>query len=139
MIELGDVFYLRCGLCDPPKPKFFVVAQVQPLRMLLINSEINAFVLSKPRHRALHVPLRQCDQELLKHDSYLACDQISHEYNYEQLLDQMNRDPGIRVGRLSQDVMASVAVAFKGNHHIPKKYLADLVPLWKQWLDPNGE
>lgn len=43
-VAVGDVFYLHCGLCNPPKPKFFVVAQVVPvLRMFLINSVLSAY------------------------------------------------------------------------------------------------
>ena len=137
MIEIGDVFLLRCTLCNPPKPKFFVAVQVRPLRMLLINSEINAFLLSKPRHLALHIPLQQCDHSaFLVHDSYLACDQLSHEYSYERLSELLEKDPSVRKGRVHDSVHSSIGAAFKGNHLIPVKYLRELIPLWAEWVEP---
>lgn len=135
MIELGDVFLLRCMLCNPPKPKFFVVAQAQPLRMLLINSEINAFVLGKPRSLALQIRLDQKDHAgFLDHDSYLACDHLSHEYSREHLLDLLGRNPSVRKGRLHDGVRAQVALALRDNHLIQAKFLRELAPLWEQWL-----
>jgi len=135
VIDLGDVFFLRCGLCNPPKSKFFVVVQVQPLRMLLINSDVTAFVQSRPRHLALHVPILQCDHPaFLTHDSFLACDHVSHEHSYEGLSALVARDPGIRKGRIHDSVRPAIATAFKGNHQVPGKYLRDLVPLWEPWL-----
>jgi len=134
-IELGEVFHLKCSLCDPPKPKFFVVVQADPLRMVLINSRINPFLQNKPKARALHVPLVRALHDFLDHDSFLACDHLSHEYSREQLVSILARDPSVRRGRLHDDVRAKVAFAFASNHLIPRKYLRDIVPLWQGWLE----
>lgn len=133
MLELGDVFYLACNLCNPPKPKYFVVVQMQPLRMLLVNSEVNAFVMSKPRQLALHLPLLKDQHDFLRRDSFLACDHLSHEYRHAQLLEMIQRDPSIKKGRIHDDVKPAIAVAFIGNHLIARKYLGELVPLWEPW------
>jgi len=136
VIELGDVFFLNCTLCVPPKDKFFVVVQVQPLRMLLINSELNTFLLGKPKRLALHIPLMQIDHSaFLTHDSYLACDHLSHEYNYERLLRLSERNPSLRKGSIHADAKPKIAKAFAENHLIPRKYLHELVQLWEQRED----
>lgn len=139
-VGLGDVLYLQCNLCDPPKPKFFVVAQADPLRLLLINSEINRFVWAKPRSRALHLLLRQADHsDFLVHDSYLACDHLSHEYSAERVAEILRDNPAAARGRLHDSVRPKLAVAFRDNHLIQGKYLRELRPLWEEWIDPLPE
>lgn len=135
VFELGDVFYLACTLCNPPKHKYFVVAQTQPLRMLLINSEVNSFVLNKPRRHALHLSLLRSSHDFLQRDSYLACDHLSHEYSQVQLLGLLETDPSIRRGRIHDSVRPQIASAFANNHLIARKYLNELMPLWEAWLD----
>lgn len=133
-MSLGDVFYLSCTLCNPPKPKFFVVVQADPLRMVLINSDVNQFVRNKPRTLKLHLPLSHDCHDFLDHDSYLACDHLSHEYSRERLLGLLDSDPSIRRGRIHESVRPRVAAAFANNHLLPQKYLRDIAPLWEAWL-----
>lgn len=134
-IELGEVFYLTCSLCVPPKPKYFVVVQPDPLRMVLINSKINAFLLNKPRSMELQVRLLQESHDFLDHDSYLACDHLSHEYSRERLSSLLQDDPSIRRGQLHDNVRAKVALALTKNHLIQGKYLREIAPLWRALLD----
>lgn len=133
--ELGDVFYLTCTLCDPPKQKYFVAVQVDPLRMVLINSEVSSFVRNKPRTLALHLHLAHGIHDFLHHDSYLACDHLSHEYSRERLLTLLDSDPSIRRGRIHDCVRPKIAGAFANNHVLPRKYLREIAPLWNGWLD----
>lgn len=130
-IALGSVFYLRCTLCNPPKPKFFVVAQVDPLRMFLINSEMSGFAMSKAEHVAANARILVADHSsFLKHDSFVACDHLSHEYSREKLLQEVERNPSIAVGCLHTRAIEAVAEALRGNDLLPRKYLRDLLPLW---------
>lgn len=134
-IELGDVLYLRCKHCVPPKPKFFVVAQVQPLRMFLINSEINQFAASKPRMVALMPMLMHVEHaSFLAHDSYLCCDHLSHEYSIERVKEILRADPGVRRGQISEAGRRALAGTLRGNHLVPRKYLRDLMAVWADWM-----
>lgn len=130
-IELGDVFHLRCTLCNPPKPKFFVVAQVEPLRMFLINSKLTHFVASSPHRTAAHARIFAAEHVgFLKHDSYVACDAVSHEYSLEQLQQLMANDSSIHRGTLSIQARSAVAIALANCRTMARKYLNELRPFW---------
>jgi hypothetical protein len=139
-ISIGDVLYLHCGLCNPPKMKFFVVARTQPLWMFLINSNLTVFALSKPRYIDACPVLRRAEHAgFLTHDSYLGCDQRpSHEYNDEQIEKKLQSDPAVRVGRLSNIAIAEILASLKTNRLVPRKYLNELVPLWQQVLESGN-
>lgn len=130
-ISVGDVYHLRCTLCNPPKPKFFVVAHVDPLRMFLINSNLSDFVRGSPEHVAAMALIRvQQHPEFLVHDSYIACDHLSHEYSSELLILKMGLSPEVRVGHLHPDAKAAVREALRGNALLAGKYLKQLRVTW---------
>lgn len=131
MISIGDVYFLKCNLCAPPKMKFFVVAQVQPLRMFIVSSDLTDFAKSSNAHRAAKAMiLAQDHPAFLTHDSYIACDAVSHEYSYEQITEKLTGDKSFCRGNLHGDARAAVARALKGNHLLARKYLLALEPLW---------
>ncbi|MFT4197500.1 MAG: hypothetical protein QM601_06250 [Pseudoxanthomonas sp.] len=132
-IELGDVFYLRCTLCNPPKPKFFVVAQVTPLRMFLINSDLTDWAKGQQDHVVASPLIQQCQHSFLTYDSYLSCTEVSHEYNLEQLQQKVSQDPSIKRGSLHADARKAVFQALKANVLIARKYLGPIRELWAQY------
>jgi len=129
----GDVFLLQCTLCNPPKPKYFVVAQADPLRLFLINSELTSFALGKPAIVAASPMIRAATNPFLVYDSYVACDHLSHEYSLEALAMLLDREPVRRKGHLCPAAKAAVAAALRMNELIPRKYLKDLRPIWDPW------
>lgn len=130
-VSLGDVLYLRCTLCNEPAQKFFVVAQVQPLRMFLINSELTEFAKARPAHVAASPLIRYAEHSgFLKYDSFVGCDHLSHEYSYERVEALLSANPSIRVGQLHPNAKAAIGSALRGNFLLPRKYLKDLLPLW---------
>lgn len=135
MFALGDVFRLRCTLCRPPKTKFFVVAQVEPLWMFLINSELTEFATLRPKYSDACPPLLASEHpSFLTHDSVLGCaDRPSFEYSRERLEVLLSADPTIKVGSLSLQACREVSARLKRNHVMPGKYLKVLVPLWQQF------
>ncbi|MBO9766535.1 MULTISPECIES: hypothetical protein [Xanthomonas] len=129
-ISLGDVFFLRCTLCAPPKDKFFVVVQTSPLRMVLINSERTEFAQASTAHVKAQPQIFASEHIFLTHDSFVACDQISHEYSIEKLQAQLLRYPSIRRGKLHENAMRVVGPALCDNHLLPQKYVKDLKGIW---------
>lgn len=130
-IQVGDVFYLRCTLCNPPKPKFFVVAALDPLRMFLINSRLNEFQASVPEIAACMVLIRATEHvDFLTHDSYVGCNQLSHEYNFAKLSELLVNHPDTRVGALHPHAKEAVSRALAGNTQLSGKYLRHVRPHW---------
>lgn len=129
-IALGDVYYLRCTLCNPPKQKFFVVAQAAPiLRMFLINSDLSAYERSRPAIVAAKARILAAEHPFLRHDSFVGCDYVSHEYA-QALPDILADYPGVYVGSLSKNARAAVAQALSMNSLLSRRHLADIRPLW---------
>ena len=130
VIAIGDVFHLRCKNCNPPKPKFFVVVQSEPLRMILINSSRTDYQEQRADHVAVIPVIRQHGHPFLSHDSYLGCNELTHEYNHAELAAMVNAKPAIRLGALDASARESVAGAFRHNELVPRKYLRDLRQIW---------
>jgi hypothetical protein len=130
-VSLGDVLRLMCTLCNPPKFKFYVVAQVQPLRMFMINSERTEFQQRSNEHVAA-TPVIRGDQHpsFLDYDSHIGCDHLSHEHSYEQVEAALAANPSLLVGHLHDDAKAVLANTLVSNPHIAGKYLRDLRALW---------
>lgn len=59
--------------------KFLIVAGVSSDRILvcsvMINSQINQYIMKRPKMLACQVELKSCDYEFLSHDSYANCAQ----------------------------------------------------------------
>lgn len=129
-VSLGDVFFLRCTLCNPPKNKFFVAVQISPLRMVLINSERTDFAEDSAAHVRAQPQIFSAEHDFLSHDSILSCDHISHEYSLEKLQAKLLQEPTLRRGKLHQNAMNALGAALRDNHLLPRKYLKDLQAIW---------
>ena len=68
--------------------------------------------------------------QFLTHDSYVACNYVSHEYRAEKLMELFDRDPGILIGSLSQTARESVSQALDGNALIRRRHLLHIRPFW---------
>lgn len=132
-IDVGDVFFLRCNLCNPPKPKFFVVAQVSPLRMFLINSKLTEWAKQRPEHINASPVITQKQHAFLQYDSYLCCTAVSHEYSFDILIQMLSEDGSIKRGSLHKDARRLVYQALHDNRLIERKYLRPIRELWQQY------
>lgn len=131
MAAVGDVIFLRCKNCNPPKDKFFVVALVEPLKLFLINSEMTAFQKASPDHVIAQAHVSVAEHDFLEYDSLIGCDWLSHEYSdadLERALTTNNRYKVI--GALSPRARQAVAAALQGNVHIPGRWLKQLKECW---------
>lgn len=115
--------------------KFFVVAQVDPLWMFLINSELTAFAMLRPKYADACPPLSAAEHPaFLIHDSIIGCtDRPSFEYSLDEIQKRLAADPAIKVGTLSSGARKEFAIRLARNHVMPGKYLKALVPVWNQF------
>ncbi|MBA0101252.1 hypothetical protein WH218_19660 [Stenotrophomonas indicatrix] len=128
---VGDVFFLRCTLCNPPKDKFFVVALAEPLKLFLINSEMTEFQRARPDRAMAQAEIAAAEHDFLEYDSIIGCDWLSHEYGQDTLERALANDKRYRcIGRLSDAARRSVAAALRDNVHIPGKWLKLLKQHW---------
>lgn len=77
----ATVIRLPSSLTTTPKLKLFLIANIDPLLMFIINSDIFEYYRSTT-HRALpyQVPILQSDNSFLSHDSYIDCWKFWEEY-----------------------------------------------------------
>lgn len=133
-VSLGDVLYLHCSLCNPPKMKLFVVAQVEPLWMFIISSHLTDFAMARKSHRdASPQILASENPNFLTHDSYVGCNHISFEYSYDKIEAKLLAHPEVLLGHLHENAKAAVAAAIRANRIVERKYLRQLLPLWSQF------
>ncbi|WP_019304065.1 hypothetical protein [Xanthomonas oryzae] len=131
MAAVGEVYFLRCKLCNPPKDKFFVVAMLDPLKLFLINSEMTEFQQARPEFVVAQAPVLASQHGFLTHDSYIGCDWLHHEYDGPELAKVVAQRGKYRlVGQLSAPARQAVANALVGNVHIKNKFLRVLQGLW---------
>ncbi len=129
---LGDVFFLKCNLCDPPKQKYFVVAHVQPLRMFIINTRRTDYAEARAANVAASPDILVADNPFLHHDSVVGCDcRPSHEYSYEKLEAMVAIDTSIYRGHLHISSRRAIVNALINNHLMPGKYLKEMLPEWQ--------
>lgn len=129
-LDIGQVFRLHCQTCHTPKPKFFVVALVDPLRFFLINSNPTLLQKSKPELMHALALVHTVQQKFLHHDSYVACDMLFAEYDLEQLEAEVTAHPECQVGCLHTAGRKAVARAVRGNRQLPSKYREPLERAW---------
>ncbi|MEN5374307.1 hypothetical protein [Stenotrophomonas hibiscicola] len=131
MAAVGDVYFLRCKNCNPPKDKFFVVALAEPLKLFLINSEMTDFQRVRREHVVAQAHIAVAEHGFLEYDSLIGCDWLSHEYSSEDLERVLAIDERYRyVGSLSMAARQAVAAALQGNVHIAGKWLKQIKEHW---------
>ena len=69
----GAVIYYYCPVTTPPKYKYQVICNIDPLLVLLINSRIHEFIANRPELLRCQVSLKSEDYDFLKYDSHLNC------------------------------------------------------------------
>ena len=127
----GQVFKLFCGTCKTPKPKFFVVALVEPkLYCFVINSKMSELQKADQALAWEAVPLLKAKHGFLSHDSYLGCNQLFVEYTAKSLQLSVDADPKLYVGDLHEDAIAEALHRFESNISLPMKRVRELKMAW---------
>lgn len=130
-IEVGDVLYLYCGHCTPPKLKYFVVVTVIPEPILLfINSELNSYVNTHSYLLPCHILIERSDNNFLKRDSWVNCCEPCHEFT----IDNIERDlkyGGKCCGSLTRNGILNIIAGVKSSpvmkRKIKKRILESLI------------
>ena len=101
-IEVGDILLMHCGICKPPKNKYFIVAVIEPEPVLLfVNSELNNYVRNNSHLYPCHISIKNTEEDFLSHDSWVNCCEAFHDFN----IDDIERDlkyGGKHCGSLTQ-------------------------------------
>ena len=111
----GTVIYLWCEFTKPAKEKYIVIACVEPLLLLIVNSSMRAFIQNTPSLRKCQVRMDACDYGFLQHDSFLDRSEVIAGIKLEdiigQLGDQTGRIKGVLERSTIQHIMDAVRTA----------------------------
>lgn len=134
-LRVGSVIYKHCDFTTPPKPKYVVVASINPrLLILLINSEINQFYTLQGLDQ-FHVPVSVADHGFLHHDSYANCVEAHTSFDYtdvrQEVIDDYNN---IFKGWLTDPCLESVYHAVKNNNMIRRGHQKEIITSIEQQL-----
>lgn len=129
----GQVFYLYCSFTTPPKDKYLLLACVNPRPLfLVINSEINDFVMKRPHLRERQVLIKAEDYSFLIHDSYVDCTEAKDSLLKEDVERQVLIDTKRIKGAISPDTVAEVVNSINTSRTIALRHkiwmLAELQP-----------
>ncbi len=120
-INIGDVLYLRCGHCNPPKNKFFIIASLEPEPILLfINSRLNDFVNNNPNLKPCHVLIEQSEHTFLQYDSWVNCCAPCFEFSLENIEQDMQYG-GKHCGMLSNLAIDNILIGIKNSPTLEQK------------------
>lgn len=95
LIKPGSILLIYCHFCDPPKPKFFVVAAVNPFPVgFFINSEPTRWQQQTKHLMDAQVKIARADYAgFLKHDSWIDCTEAIDQYEMAELVAAVAADP----------------------------------------------
>ena len=97
----GDVIRLFFQTTKPPKFKRCVVACLDPSPIvLLINSEVNDFVINNDDLKALQVLIDCAGHKFMRHDSWIDCSQL-FGYPADWVRAAIGATPRDHLGRIS--------------------------------------
>ena len=136
-LNIGDVVRLQCKNCNPPKPKYYIVLQVEPkFRTFLINTALTRFQASRPDHVAYNPIILAAEHAFLEYDSHIGGDHVSHEHDLAEVTRVLTRDPTCFLGHISDAAKHQIrAMLHRTNPHISGKHLRKLREVWG--LDPK--
>ncbi len=91
-LSVGDVLYLHCDFITPEKCKYMVVCCCEPLLILLINSEINEFILSRSALLQCQVDLPESEHPFLEWDSVVNCIEAHQAFDINEVRELIIED-----------------------------------------------
>lgn len=122
-ISPGDVLYQHCEFTTPPKVKFMVVVCCEPLLVLLINSEVNAFIKQTPHLLACQVDISQQEHDFLDWDSVVNCIEAHAAFDLEVIKEQIASNyGGVLKGRITDECMTKVKAAVNLSKTMVKRH-----------------
>lgn len=129
-IQAGTVLHVWCSHCTPPKWKYHVVAYVDPLRYLLINTQSAAFQRANSLLMAHQVSLEKQDNPFLRHDSVLDCSQVVGGPSLSELEDAYLKNPGVLMGRVGAKGRRAVRSVISKSELLSAKEISAILAIW---------
>lgn len=121
-IKVGAVFRRFFKRTSPPKPKFFIIADINPTQdtigFVYINSEINQRM--PPMKQDLQYEIRGVDYEFLARDSFVDCSEILED-TLASLKSQCYQDLEIYQGELRPEHLQVMCYRLAAAKTIPNK------------------
>lgn len=110
LLRAGAVIYMHCNFTTPPKSKYLVVACCEPeFLVLVINSEVNRFVQSRPELLDCQVDVPKADHDFLEHDSVVDCVETQTAFNLTEVREALFAEQAsVYRGRLANYVIREV-------------------------------
>lgn len=88
-LRAGAVLRIYCSFTTPPKFKFVMIANLEPLEVFIINSEMPPYIQNTPDLLADQIDIPQHDHPFLEHDSILNCIEAHRTFNISDLKQEM--------------------------------------------------
>lgn len=103
-LKPGQVIYLNCAFTNPPKPKYLVLACIEPkLLCFLINTEIHSYIKKRPDLLQCQISISQAAHSFLDYDSFIDCKDV-----IELSLDDVKMQILSDIGRIKKEISAEV-------------------------------
>lgn len=105
----GKILRLYCDFTNPPKNKFLVIVNVNPLVMtFIINSGINAFIRKNSVLNDLQIKITPDIYPFLTHDSFIACNELNTRFTIEGIKTQLGKDLTLIKGDLTPETKSEI-------------------------------
>lgn len=103
-LKPGQVIYLDCAFTNPPKPKYLVLACIEPkLLCFLINTEIHSYIKKRPHLLQCQILMSQASHSFLDYDSFIDCKEV-----IELSLDDVKNQVLLDMSRVKEEISAEV-------------------------------
>lgn len=111
-IKPGRILHLYCDFTKPPKNKFLVVISENPLRLFIVNSDINKF-------KSANQEILNCQIEILKSNysflskpiSFIDCSAMIISFKYEDVVKELVKDTNNIKCNLTNDTKGLIRIA----------------------------
>lgn len=134
-VKTGDILFLRCGHCTPPKNKYFVVVSIDPDPILFfINSKLNDFVRNNLNLYPYHTSIKVSEHGFLKYDSWVDCCDPCIEFNFDGIEQDMKYG-GEFCGVLSNTAANCIFESVKANPLLKRKIKTKVLDALKVFLN----
>ena len=131
VLKVGQVFHLHCVACRPPKPKFHVLARIEPVpTFFLINSHPTAYQLARPHLMSSILKVMPTELTFLSHESWLDCTMVMSGYTAQDLETHVLNGNREYLGRMPAAQRRIVRAIINASKLLPRADKAAMLALW---------
>lgn len=131
VLKVGQVFHLQCVACNPPKPKFHVLARIDPTpTFFLINSHPTPFQQARPHLMSSMFQVTPSELTFLTHDSWLDCTILMGGHTAQALETHVLKNSRDYLGRLPVAQRRIVRAIVGASKLLPRGDITAMMALW---------